>query len=79
MAIEIFKAFPPDQDHPIAELQVRHDGIVDIPAEVSGTPGNLKITLFGRNDGVAWKYPLNEFLGAIARAVDVLGPHSPDA
>jgi hypothetical protein len=34
MTFEIFKAFPPDHETPIAELWVHHDGVVDIPAQI---------------------------------------------
>lgn len=73
MTFEIFKAFPPDRQTAVAELNVRHDGFVDIPAEVYRDQGELRITLFGREGGVAWQYPLNEWLEAIKQAIEVLG------
>jgi hypothetical protein len=73
MAFEIFKAFPPDREGPVAELNVRHEGLVDIPAEIRREKGELRIALFGRTSGVAWDYPLAEFLEAIQRGVAVLG------
>jgi hypothetical protein len=73
MKFEIFKAFPPDRDDPIVELNVRHDGVVDIPAEISRESGELRITLFAREGGVPWDYPLDAFIEAVQRAVEVLG------
>lgn len=72
MSFEIFKAFPPDRESAVAELNVQHDGIVDIPAEVFREGGELRINIFGREGGVAWQYPLEEWLEALQRAVDVL-------
>ena len=73
MAFEIFKVFPPDRDSPAAELNVRHDGIVDIPAEVSRSNGVLTLTIFQPEGGVAWTYPLDEWTEAVQHAVDALG------
>ena len=73
MIFEISKGFPPDRESPIAELCVRHDGVVDIPAEVYRENGELTISIFGRKDGVALEYPLHDWLDAIQRAVEVLG------
>ncbi len=72
MTIEIFKAFPPGRETAVAELNVRHDGVVDIPAEVYRENGELKITIFRREGGVAWEYPLEEWLDAIHRAAEAL-------
>lgn len=72
MTFEISKGFPPDRESPIAELCIRHDGEVDIPAEISRENGELRIFLFGRQGGVAWDYPLEDWLRAIQRAVEVL-------
>lgn len=72
MTIEIFKAFPPGRETPVAELTVRHDGVVDVPAEVYRESGELKITIFRPEGGAAWEYPLEEWLDAIHRAVETL-------
>jgi hypothetical protein len=72
VTFEIFKAFPPDRESAVAELTVSHGNVVDIPAEISRENGELKIFLFGRKEGVAWEYPLDEWLRAIERAVEVL-------
>lgn len=73
MTFEISKVFPPDRESAVAELNVRHDGVVDIPADVYREDGQLKISIFGREGGVAWEYPLDDWVGAIQRAVEVLG------
>ncbi len=73
MAFEIFKAFPPDREGPVAELNVRHDGLVDIPVEIRREKGELRIAIFARKSGVAWDYPLAEFLEAVQKAVESLG------
>jgi hypothetical protein len=74
MSFEIFKTYPPDRESAVAELNVRHDGTVDIPAEVFRERGELRIRIFGREGGEAWQYPLDEWLAAIELAIEVLGP-----
>jgi hypothetical protein len=74
MSIEIFKAFPPDRESAVAELNVRHDGTVDIPAEVFREDGELRINIFRPEGGVAWQYSVDEWVAAIQRAIEVLGP-----
>lgn len=73
MTFEIFKAFPPDRDGPVAEINVRHEGLVDVPAEVYRENGELRIAIFGREGGVAWNYSLDEWVQAVQRAVEVVG------
>ena len=73
MTFKIFKGFPPDSEGPIAELNVSHDGVLDIPVEIRRDRGELRITIFSRQDGVAWDYPLGEFLEAVQKAAEVLG------
>ena len=51
---EIFEAFPPGRETKVAELNDLHDGLVDVPAEVYRESGELRITIFGRQGGVAW-------------------------
>jgi hypothetical protein len=65
VTFEIFRAFPPDREGAVAELTVRHDGVVDIPAEIYQENGELKITLFEREGGPAWVYPLDEWVEAV--------------
>ena len=72
MTFEIFKAFPPQQDGPVAQLFVRHDGVVDVPAEVYRANDGLRITLFA-HDGPAWDYPVDDFIEAVNQAVETLG------
>jgi len=73
MTFEIFKAFPPDRGSAVAELNVRHDGVVDIPAEVYRDNEEPRITIFAREGGAAWDYPVSEWIEAIERAVQALG------
>lgn len=72
MTFEIFKAFPPDHETPVAELNVRHDGVVEIPAEICRENEVLKIKIFGREGGVAWEYSLADWVDAVRRAVECL-------
>jgi hypothetical protein len=73
VTFKIFKAFPPDRDSPVAELCVLHDGLIDIPADIYREKGELRITLFARQGGAAWDYPVEEFLEAVQRGVERLG------
>jgi len=66
---EIFKAFPPDDEEPVAQLHHSRDGRVDIPAEIHLANGELRITLFSRDAGPAWDYSVAEFSDAITRAI----------
>lgn len=45
MMFEIFKAFPPDRETAVAAFNARHDGVVDVPAEVYGSDGQLRIAI----------------------------------
>jgi hypothetical protein len=72
MTLEISKGFPTDSEFPIAEINHRHDGVRDIPAEVRRQNGELWITIFGRTGGPAWEYPLNEWIEALQTAAAVL-------
>jgi hypothetical protein len=65
MTIEISKMFPTDRESPVAELNVRHDGVVDIPAELFRRDGRLLIALFARSGRVQGEYPVDEFVEAI--------------
>lgn len=64
MNIEIFKAYPPDGEAAVAKVTVRHDGVVDISAEVFRRDGELTITIFGREGGPSWEYPLADWIDA---------------
>lgn len=72
MKFTICKMFPPDTESDVVELNVLHDGVVDIPAEISRKDGQLYITLFGREGGAAWVYQLDEWVQAINEAVKAL-------
>jgi hypothetical protein len=73
MMLEVFKAFPPDSEGPMAQINLRHDGFVDIPAEIRRENGDLIIRLVARAGGAAWEYPLADFLAVVDKAVDALG------
>jgi hypothetical protein len=76
VSFRIFVAYPPDREEAVAQLTVQHDGVMDIPAEVFRNGSRMTISLFSRTDGVAWQYPLGEFLAAIDAAVAALEPPS---
>jgi hypothetical protein len=78
MTIEIAKMYPPDRESDVVELHVPHDGFIDIPVEIYYEGTELRIGVFGRSGGVSWRYPLDEFLDAIRRAVAFLGPPEDD-
>jgi hypothetical protein len=73
MSLEISKGYPPDSEFPIAEINHRHDGVRDIPAEVRRKNGQLRITIFERTGGPAWEYPLDDWIECLQRAAKVLG------
>jgi hypothetical protein len=73
LTFEVFKAFPPDRETAVAELNFRHDGFVDVPAEVFWENGEMRITIFGREGGAAWEYSLREWTEAVQRAMQALG------
>jgi len=73
VTIEIFKAFPPDRESTVVELNVRHDGAVDVPAEIYRENGERMIAIFGREGGAAWVYPLDEWVAALHKAAEALG------
>lgn len=73
MVLEIFKVFPPDRDGPVAQITVSHDGVLDIPAEIRRYDGELRIAMFAREGGVAWDYPLADFLAVLHKGVAALG------
>jgi len=73
MTLEIFKAYPPDSESAVAEINDRRDGAIDIPAEVRRENGELWITIFGRVGGVAWEYKLDDWVEALHRAAEALG------
>ena len=66
--------FPPDSESPAAQLTVRHDDVVDIPAEVSRSNGVLTLTIFKPEGGVAWTYSVDDWSEAVRRAADAMEP-----
>ena len=73
MTFEIFKGFPPDRESAVAEFYDRHDGVVDVPAQLYREDGQLKIAIYGREGGIVWEYSVDDWIGAIEQAVQVLG------
>lgn len=74
MTIHVGEAGPPHREQAVAEFHVAHDGLVDIPAELFSEDGKLMIALYGRTGGVAWEYPLSDFLAAIGKGMGILNP-----
>lgn len=72
MTIHVGIAYPPHRDEGVAEFHVTHDGTIDVPAEIFRDSGRLMIGLYSRADGLAWEYPLSDFLAAIASGIGIL-------
>lgn len=66
--IDVFVAYPPHREDRVAELQVVHESVVDIPAELYLQSGELMIAIYSRSDGIAWEYPVSDFVSAIEAA-----------
>jgi len=73
MIFEIFKAFPPDREDAVVQIHVRHDSVIDVPIEIHREQSELRITIFGHEEGAIWEYPAGDFLDALRRAVDAIG------
>ena len=72
---QIFVVYPPDREGRVAQLTVPHNGSIDIPTELYREDGQTLITLFSRDDGAAWTYPVADFIAGINAAVAVVeGP-----
>jgi hypothetical protein len=72
MTIHVGIAYPHPPPGPIAEFHIAHDGVMDIPAELFGLDGRVMIGLYSRGDGIAWEYPVSDFLAAIGSGSRVL-------
>lgn len=72
MTIEIGATSPPHRETGVAEFHVRHDGFIDVPAEVYCENGVLMIGLYAREAGIQWEYSLAEFVEAIGRAMVIV-------
>ncbi len=72
MTLEIFKGYPPDNEFPIAEINDLSDGATEIPAVVDRESGELRIKIYERTGGVAWEYPLDEWIEALQKAAKTL-------
>jgi hypothetical protein len=73
MSIHVGIAYPPHREEGVAEFHVLREGTMDIPAELFRDQGRLMIGLYSRTEGIAWEYPLSDFLAAIASGIEVLG------
>lgn len=73
MTINVGIAYPPHREEGVAEFHVMHGNVIDIPAELFRKDGRLMIGLYSKSDGLAWEYPLSDFLAAIASGMEVLG------
>jgi hypothetical protein len=73
MIIQIAETAPPHRDGIVAEFNVVHDGFVEIPAEVYEREGKLRLTIYGREGGVAWDYDVSDFIQALGNAIAVVG------
>lgn len=74
MSIHVGVAYPPHREEAVAEFHVKHDDVVDIPAEIFRQDGRLMIGLYARTGGLAWEYSLSDFLGAIASGIAIIEP-----
>ena len=72
MNIHVGIAFPPHRADGVAEFHVAHDGVVEVPAEIFRADGRMMIALYSQTDGIAWEYPLSDFLSAIATGIEVI-------
>jgi hypothetical protein len=70
--IDVGVAFPPHREERVAEFQVVRGDVVDIPAELYRSSGQLMIALYSKSDGIAWEYRVSDFLSAIASGIDIL-------
>ena len=72
VTLEIFTIYPPDEEGRVAQLNERHNGVVDIPAEVRRSGEELWITLFSKEGGPTWEYRFSEFRDALERAAAIV-------
>ncbi len=72
MAIHVSTVYPPYHDARVAQFQVRSGDVINIPAEIFQTDGRVMISLFSPTDGLAWQYPVDEFVAAIEQGVAVV-------
>jgi hypothetical protein len=72
LKFEVFEAFPPNEQGPVAELNVHHAGGIDIPMWVSRKDGVLQVTVWGSDGKREWEFPLDELLDGLRRAAEVL-------
>ena len=73
MTFQVSKGYPPDNEFPIAEISDVRDGGEENPAVVDRENGELRITIYERSGGVAWEYPLDDWIEALQKAARVLG------
>lgn len=72
MTFQIFKAFPPDQDRPVAELHVTSPEGVEVPMQVFREGADLRVTIFAADGGVAWDFSVTDLIDGLRRAGEAL-------
>lgn len=72
MTFEIFKAFPPDREGPVAELHATSGDEVEVPVQVFRRDDGLHVAIFAANGDIAWEFPLGELLDGLQRAAKVM-------
>jgi hypothetical protein len=72
VTLQVSKGYPPDHEFPIAEISDVRDGGEENPAVVDRENGELRITIYERSGGVAWQYPLDDWIEAVQKAAKVL-------
>ncbi len=60
----------PDYEELVAEVWLGEDMLAELRHEAIG----VAVRLFPRRDGAVWDFPLDEILGVLAHAREVLGP-----
>lgn len=73
MTFEIFKAFPPDRDGPVAELHAHVGDTVEIPIQMYQEKGQLRVSIFTAEGAVAWEFSLVDLIDGLNRAAAAIG------
>ncbi|MDQ1685959.1 MAG: hypothetical protein QOC82_2696 [Frankiaceae bacterium] len=72
MTFQIFKAFPPDREGPVAELHATSGDEAEIPIQVFREEGNVRARIFDASGGVAWEFELSDLLDGLRQAAKVI-------
>lgn len=73
MTFQVTKAFPPDEEHPIAEIVHRlSEKAVELPAIVRVADDTLRLVIYDREGRIVWDYPLDDLCEALDRARSTL-------